>query len=838
MERIRNRLKQELESLLGLLPQIHEGQLRGDRERILSVLAQCRQAAETVWEHTERYWEGDGIREALRAYREELAQTAEDWEHAEGHRERLDQLAEFAARQVGELRGYSEIVFMPYKASMWDSLESIYLAASKDPDCRCLVVPIPYCERDGEGKAVRWQYEGDLFPKGIPITSYQEYSLARQRPEAVFVHNPYDGYNRVTSVHPDYYSQRLKEYAGLLVYVPYYVTAGFFSESHRNFSVYRNMDYMIAQSEYFKEEARGQFYYDRLLPLGSPKLDRVIRICREKREIPAQWRPILEGKMAVMLNTSLNQVLFDGAAYLNKLRWVFGCLRERKDTALIWRPHPLLNTTLRSMRPELAAGYEALEREMLEGGWGILDQSPDLAETIRLSDAYIGESCSSVVNLFGAAGRPIFILDNYITGAFEEGWKRRPAAGALEWAGGSWWILGRQGLFRLGEDLGQAEYAGRIPDSPLWSDGCLGMTEREGRLYLAPYFARRMPVFQPETMEFSFLEQRKGAKGFRFRRVVAWKDRLFYLPQDAPAILEYRLGTGEWISHSRQLQEWRAGYERDRYENVYEGVVCGGALWMSASYSSSLLRLDLESGESAFCRIPAKGAGFSGLAADGTSVWAAEVHSGNLVRIHTETMEMEMYAAPEGFGTWASAYGRRLAYTALLDMGRWVIAAPGFSDSMVKFDKETGRASLLAADQWKPPKEPVNGYSPTVFFASTALKRAGENRIYTVRTWDRAILEIDLETEETRTHYPEMTEESLRRLCMGQDGFEKEDTAAEFSRKESAFFTLEGFLEDLSKGRLAGLHERQQRELRTLASNLDGTCGEKVYGFIKEKLEC
>ena len=37
-----------------------------------------------------------------------------------------------------------EIAFMPYKASMFDSLESIYRVAKDDPDCSVSVVPVPY----------------------------------------------------------------------------------------------------------------------------------------------------------------------------------------------------------------------------------------------------------------------------------------------------------------------------------------------------------------------------------------------------------------------------------------------------------------------------------------------------------------------------------------------------------------------------------------------------------------------------------------------------------------------------------------------------------------------
>lgn len=43
-----------------------------------------------------------------------------------------------------EVEARVKVAFFPYKASMWDSLESIYLAAAKDPACDVSVVPIPY----------------------------------------------------------------------------------------------------------------------------------------------------------------------------------------------------------------------------------------------------------------------------------------------------------------------------------------------------------------------------------------------------------------------------------------------------------------------------------------------------------------------------------------------------------------------------------------------------------------------------------------------------------------------------------------------------------------------
>ena len=53
-----------------------------------------------------------------------------------------------------------EMAFFPYKASMWDSLESVYLAAKEDPDCDAYCVPVPYFDVKPEHSLGQMHYEG------------------------------------------------------------------------------------------------------------------------------------------------------------------------------------------------------------------------------------------------------------------------------------------------------------------------------------------------------------------------------------------------------------------------------------------------------------------------------------------------------------------------------------------------------------------------------------------------------------------------------------------------------------------------------------------------------
>ena len=63
-----------------------------------------------------------------------------------------------------------EVVFFPYNASMWDSLASIWKAASEDEDCDAYVVPIPYFEKKPDGSFGKMHYEGNLLQAGMNMT--------------------------------------------------------------------------------------------------------------------------------------------------------------------------------------------------------------------------------------------------------------------------------------------------------------------------------------------------------------------------------------------------------------------------------------------------------------------------------------------------------------------------------------------------------------------------------------------------------------------------------------------------------------------------------------------
>lgn len=327
-----------------------------------------------------------------------------------------------------------EAVFLPYKASMWDSLESVWKAADEDPNCDAYVVPIPYYDKNPDGSFREVHYEGEEYPDYVPVTDFREYDLARRRPDMIFIHNPYDECNYVTSVPPEFYSKNLKQYTDKLVYIPYFVLGEIDPDNQdavegmAHFCTVPgviNADAVVVQSENIRKayidvltKATGEktrsYWEKKILGLGSPKMDKVTESSEDEFVIPEDWKKILKRpdgsrKKVILYNTSVTALLHEGEKMLQKMRSVFGIFKENiEDVALLWRPHPLIKATIESMRPQLWMDYELLERQYRAEGWGIYDDSAQLNRAIALCDAYYGDG-SSLVQLCQKAGKPVMI---------------------------------------------------------------------------------------------------------------------------------------------------------------------------------------------------------------------------------------------------------------------------------------------------------------------------------------------------------------------------------------------------------------------------------------------
>ncbi|MCI8524251.1 MAG: hypothetical protein HFI62_13750 [Lachnospiraceae bacterium] len=336
-----------------------------------------------------------------------------------------------------------EVVFLPYKASMWDSLESVWEAADADENTDAYVIPIPYFDKNPDGSFKEEHYEGDLYPKNVPITRYDTYDLETRRPDVIYIHNPYDECNYVTSVHPYFYSKNLRKFTDKLVYIPYFVLPEIEPDDQEAVDNMKHFcfmpgtiyaDQVIVQSEKMRtiyideyrkaakemdllyEHVDRSFLEKKFLGLGSPKLDKVSNTKKENLEIPAEWlkvitRPDGSWKKIVFYNTSVSALLHHDEKMLRKMESVFEMFKKnQEEVALLWRPHPLIQATIESMRPRLWKEYKALVEKYRQEGFGIYDDSADMDRAVVVSDAYYGDR-SSVVQLYARIKKPVMMQD-------------------------------------------------------------------------------------------------------------------------------------------------------------------------------------------------------------------------------------------------------------------------------------------------------------------------------------------------------------------------------------------------------------------------------------------
>lgn len=327
-----------------------------------------------------------------------------------------------------------EVVFLPYKASMWDSLESVWQAADADSDCDAYVIPIPYYDKNPDGTFREMHDERNEYPDYVPVTDYEAYDFETRHPDMIFIHNPYDEQNYVTSVHPFFYSTNLKKYTDKLVYIPYFILN---EVDPNDVQAVRTVEHFVtapgvihADQVIVQSEAMRQIYIDvltkhggeksrlvwekRVLGIGSPKMDKVRASKAEDFNIPVEWKDCIYNedgshKRVIFYNTSVGALLRYEDDMLSKMRDVFQTFQnEQNEVVLLWRPHPLMEATITSMRPDLWKDYKKLVKQYLEEGWGIYDDSSDLNRAIAVSDAYYGDF-SSVVELFRATGKLVMI---------------------------------------------------------------------------------------------------------------------------------------------------------------------------------------------------------------------------------------------------------------------------------------------------------------------------------------------------------------------------------------------------------------------------------------------
>lgn len=847
---MRKAQKKQAEEFVTLLEQAHREIKKymdaGNAEAAMNLLVQCQEGAVRLGELAEKT-EGENcaVIPLLENYCELVYQI-----HAElaggvcrkgnnCHKRLYNQLAQIKNSIRKDIKIRYEILFLPYKASMWDSLESVWKAADADPACDALVIPIPYYDRNPDGSLGTYHYEGNDLPLYVPTLYYEAYSLQDRKPDAIFIHTPYDEANYVTSIDPRYYSAELKKHTECLVYIPYYATAGGMSEGQASCPAYYNVNYIIIQAEKYRGFFDPALPKSKLIPLGSPKFDRVIQMCKNPPEPPAGWKEKMAGKRVFFYNTSIQGMLDNTEIFLKKMEYVFRCFRKREDVCLLWRPHPLLESTFRSMRPAYKPVYDALKKEFIDENTGIYDDTPDIERSIAYADVYIGDAGTSVTSLFGVAGKPLFILNNYIdTPPEPEDWRGEVVTPVFDRWGNDRFHVTRNNQLWFSEK-NDYHYKFYMDLETGYSAGgyYINAVEIKDKIYVLPGNAQNFLVIRNKKIRKIELPNQITKAGAFWGNWYTEK-YIFLLPFQYPCLVRFNIETEELA-----LVE---GINRFNVRNL-EGEWCiggvcayGNELALASPADDQVLFLDMDTLKMRIVSSRSgKGSGTLAMVPEGEKLWLLPLNGMAVIRWNPATGETREYGnLPQGFRSvrWpqnVECRERPFGMAVFSEKSGKMILSPCWGNMYVSLDRETGRM-----EEWKPPlpfeSRGRNGYFlasgiggfvfsiPQCGKADCLIWYAPERKLYEINidTKEYKEVEIDFDYEELKAHMP---------------GFMEESEWMQYCLNEGAFHSLDNLLDDGVTDRGFD-RERQIKAFSGINADMDGTCGEKVHRFVLDKI--
>ena len=276
-----------------------------------------------------------------------------------------------------------KVLFMPYKAEMWDSLWSIYEAAVLDPDTDVKVLPIPYGVKR-HGRIFRIRIDKFKECEGIDEEALNKHY------DIIFIHNIYDHNNLITECL--YKTANLRACTDRLIYVPYFVSQKMPEVFIKQPGI-KNVTDVVAEPQdvkTFKRILKEVGNNARVIRCKSPKYD----YAEDPVLISPEWLRIIGRRQEVILvNVHLNGLInnqYQSAYIRSKLSQY----AHDPHICVIFRPHPLASDAIRATHPEWLGEWQNLVRWVKSINNFIYDDTPDYRQAFCASTRMITDGSS------------------------------------------------------------------------------------------------------------------------------------------------------------------------------------------------------------------------------------------------------------------------------------------------------------------------------------------------------------------------------------------------------------------------------------------------------------
>jgi len=749
-----------------------------------------------------------------------------------------------------------EMVFLSYKASMSDCIESIYMAAKDDLNCDVYWIPIPYYEYNQNGTPGTMHFDGpENYKQNIECTDYRDYDIEERHPDVVVTFAPYDSLGHMTTVHKDYYFQRMRNLTDLLVYVPYFVTSESIKEPFTKCPGVMFSHLVVVQSEavrrsyirdYLELEKIGysrDIYgapEEKIVALGSPKFDAVINAIREDFSLPEQWKTLIKNKKVILYNTSVNPILNYKEQYLIKLKYVMDTFRDRDDVVLWWRPHPLSKNAYNTMNPGLAGQYKRIVEEYKQAGYGIYDDTSDLHRAISWTDAYYGD-ISSLILLYQFTGKPIMIGDQKVpdyTLPFE------PTCIYITKDRFLFTIRKLNALISMDRSTWIPELTGSFPNESDYTDKYNNTLYRDpveagDDLFFPPFLANEIAIYSPQTGAFEKVKYKDDINNeiltIDFLGAVVYGENVYFTPFEYPAIVRLNTKTmqisnyTDWIEPVKKL----TGNEQRLF--IGRPSIAGSSMWVSIFDSNAVMEFDMDTGKHTIYEIGKKEYRYNRALFDGKYFWLSPLYDTKtpVVKWSPETGVIKEF--PE-IHTDSDTY----MYLPCIACNGYIWLLPVVGEHAYKIDVSTDTLSIASEFESGPAKIKTGNTA----YKYTLAQPHG-NCIYAFYAPTETLIEYDCIKKERREkviEYTPETTEKLNRLLNNAfiRSTENLESISDSYYYESAYTRLGNFISFISSesnDSKAALLNRRKDIAATLTNNADGTAGKRIYDYIKKLIQ-
>ncbi|MBQ9610055.1 MAG: hypothetical protein IJV15_11520, partial [Lachnospiraceae bacterium] len=467
-----NYTKKQVINYLNMTKEAHSAivlmTMQGDIETSCNLLVACQESAVNIGELLEKtYGEGFEAVHILEEYCEsvyQLYQALINGEFGQGDADGISAfLGEIYGRMTDVLNSYvinrKEMVFIPYRADYWKSMEPMWKKVVCEGTYDVYVVPIPYYKKTARSELADMYYEADEFPDYVELTDYKSYDFARRHPDVIVTMNPFDECNYTISLSREHFSKNLKKHTEELVYISPYVTdeIGLNKET----KAWKTLDYFCtvpgvvhADRVIVQSDRMRQTYIERLTDMSGEEYRNVWTEKVEVYElflqgigeepitgeinsenddgkaeykkslldkIPSEWEKIIfksDGglKKILLYNVGIASIAQYGDKTLIKIEDTLEKFKESKDDiAVIWYCNPHLIRTLKGVDLKLRDGFRNIVERYKSEGWGIYDESYDYSSLIELCDAYYGDS-GNIPHVLRYDKKPVMLQNVDIVG--------------------------------------------------------------------------------------------------------------------------------------------------------------------------------------------------------------------------------------------------------------------------------------------------------------------------------------------------------------------------------------------------------------------------------------